>query len=83
MFGLTVLVAAATLVLGQKKGDRPCNFSQDCKVYECMADAHCVCNHGDCVTVGHHPSLWINRKIPKDCNEGGYMDCDCKYVFIH
>ena len=89
MFGLTVLVATATLVLGQMEGgsvdfgDRPCTFSQDCEVYEWPADSGYGCNYGQCVSAGGHPSGWVDATIPKDCDKGGYMDCDCKYVLLH
>ena len=91
MFGLTVLVATATLALGQgegesrdwKKEDRPCTFSPDCKVYLWPADSGYACNYGQCVSAGGHPSGWVDATIPKDCDKGGYMDCDCKYVLLH
>ena len=92
MFGLTVLVATATLVLvlGQGEGEsrdsmgeRPCTFSQDCKVYLWPADSGYRCNHGQCVSAGGHPSGWVDATIPKDCDKGGYMDCDCKYVLYN
>ena len=89
MFGLTVLVATATLVLGQMEGgsvdfgDRPCTFSPDCEVYLWPADSGFACNHGQCVSAGGHPSGWVDATIPKDCDKGGYMDCDCKYVLYN
>ena len=61
-------------------GERPCTFSQDCKVYLWPADSGYRCNHGQCVSAGGHPSGWVDATIPKDCDKGGYMDCDCKYV---
>ena len=58
-------------------GNGTCTFTPDCKkALKCqnIADAYCVCNHGLCVIVGIHWADWI-----KDCDEGGYKDCDCKY----
>ena len=55
-----------------------CTFTPDCKEsLRCqnIADAYCVCNHGLCVIVGIHWADWV-----KDCDEGGYKDCDCKYA---
>ena len=68
-----------------------CTFTPDCKkATKCqrIADAYCKCNHGQCVTVGLHASLWIDPNITRDCDEGGYMDCACKYalllhIFVH
>ena len=68
-----------------------CTFTPDCKEsLRCqrIADAYCKCNHGQCVTVGLHASHWIDPNITRDCDEGGYMDCACKYalllhIFVH
>ena len=83
-----LLVATVTQVLVQttlsyRDMDRPCTFSPDC--VPCPADVYCKCNHGRCVSLGPHPNDDPNNglnnpKIPKECDEGGYKDCDCKYV---
>ena len=60
-----------------------CTFTTDCKeAMRCrnIADAYCKCNHGLCSIVGLHPADWGNQNITKDCDEGGYKDCDCKYA---
>ena len=88
MFEWPLLVATVTQVLvqttiGYRDMDQPCTFSQDC--VPCAADVYCKCNHGRCVSLGPHPNDDPNLgldypKIPKECDEGGYKDCDCKYV---
>ena len=63
-----------------------CTFTPDCKGSlrcQMIADAYCKCNHGQCVTVGLHASHWIDPNITRDCDEGGYMDCACKYVSLY
>ena len=63
-----------------------CTFTPDCKKSlrcQMIADAYCKCNNGQCVTVGLHASLWIDPNITRDCDEGGYMDCACKYVLLY
>ena len=76
-----LLVATVTQVLAQDEAET-CTFTPDCKGTQCwnMADAFCKCNLGQCVSVGAHLSDWINPNITKDCDEGGYMDCSCKYL---
>ena len=80
-----LLLATVTLVVAQGGGES-CTFTPDCKkATKCqrIADAYCKCNHGQCVTVGLHASHWIDPNITRDCDEGGYMDCACKYVSLY
>ena len=77
-----LLVATVAQVLAQGEGES-CTFTPDCQeTQSCqmIADAYCKCNHGLCVIVGLHPADWGNQNITKDCDEGGYKDCDCKYA---
>ena len=80
-----LLVATVAKVLAQGEGES-CKFSPDCQEKQScqsIADAFCKCNHGRCVTVGLHVSFWVDPNITRDCDEGGYMDCACKYVILY
>ena len=77
-----LLLATVVQVLAQGEGES-CTFTPDCQeTQSCrmIADAYCKCNHGQCVTVSLHASHWIDPNITRDCDEGGYKDCDCKYA---